>query len=148
MQLMPGTAGFIARMKGFPSPSRAGLNDPETSLRFGQAYLAYLGDLLQPKNCLIHMLAAYNAGPGNVQKWKRRFGDRDDPLLFLELMGSRETRHFIKDVLPAYWIYRGRMQMPAPSLDSLARGRWPVYVPAVRLADLGPATGEATDAHR
>lgn len=126
MQLMPGTASYIARKNGFSGRELRQLNDPEVSLKFGHAYLEYLSKLVKPNGCLIHMLAAYNAGPGNLQKWERRFGDRDDPLLFMELMGSRETRQFVKDVLAAYWVYRNRLGRSVPTQELLAQGRWPI----------------------
>lgn len=148
MQLMPGTARFVAQMEGFRRPGRSGLNDPATSLKFGQAYLAHLRSEVEPKDSLIHILAAYNAGPGTLRKWRRKFGTEEDPLLFLELIGARETRHFVRDVLAAYWIYRGRLGLPAPSLEAMARGNWPTYVPPLQLAGHPLATGDAADAHR
>lgn len=141
MQLMPGTASYIARKNGFSGRELRQLNDPEISLKYGHAYLDYLSRLVKPNGCLIHMLASYNAGPGNVRKWERRFGDRHDPLLFMELMGSRETRQFVKDVLAAYWVYRNRLGKPVPSQELLAQGRWPVLQGLQVSAAPGPATG-------
>lgn len=146
MQLMPGTASYIARKNGFAGRELRLLNDPEISLKYGHAYLTYLSKLVKPNNCLIHMLAAYNAGPGNLQKWERRFGDRRDPLLFMELMGSRETRQFVKDVIAAYWIYRDQLGESVPSQELLAQGHCPI-LPGVRTGGLdGTATGGTTDA--
>jgi hypothetical protein len=34
---------------------------------------------------------------------------------------------FIERLLANLWIYRDRMGQPAPSLDALAAGNWPVY---------------------
>jgi soluble lytic murein transglycosylase len=141
MQLMPGTASYIAGKNGFASRELRQLDDPEISLKYGHAYLTYLSKLVKPRGCIIHMLAAYNAGPGNLQKWERKFGDRHDPLLFIELMGSRETRQFVKDVLAAYWVYRDRLGEPVPSQELLAQGRWPV-LPAIQTSAAGgTATG-------
>ncbi|WP_164516284.1 lytic transglycosylase domain-containing protein [Minwuia thermotolerans] len=134
MQLMPRTADYIARKSGRPPPGRAALFDAEVSLELGQSYLAYLMTAVEPDGSLLHVLAAYNAGPGNVREWQRRFGDRDDPLLFLELMGSLQTRLFVRDVLAAYWIYRDRLGWETPTLGELAEGRWPFYSPPPRAA--------------
>jgi len=146
MQLMPGTAGYMAEQNGFPRRELRLLHDPEISLKYGQAYLGYLAEKVEPEGCLIHMLTAYNAGPGNLAKWKKRFGDRNDPLLFLELMGSRETRHFVRDVLAAYWVYRDRLGEPVPSQELLASNRWP-RLPMPQTADIaGSTAGGGTDA--
>ncbi len=66
------------------------------------------------------LAAAYNAGPGNLQKWKSasRHVD-DDPLFFIETMPSRETRLFIERVMANYWIY----QKPARPIDFDTRCR-------------------------
>lgn len=148
MQLMPGTASYIARKNGYAGRELRQLNDPEISLKYGHAYLEYLSRLVKPNGCLIHMLAAYNAGPGNLRKWERRFGDRHDPLLFMELMGSRETRQFVKDVLAAYWVYRNRLGRPVPSQELLAQGRWPILPGVQTSAAAGAATGGTADAYR
>ena len=94
MQLMPDTAKLVS---GDAKPE---LRDPETSIAIGQKYV---GDLLRMDtvgNNLFMLAAAYNAGPGNLQKWKSasRHVD-DDPLFFIEPMPSRETRLFIERVM-------------------------------------------------
>ena len=59
--------------------------------------------------------------------------DRDDALLAIETLPLPETRHFITRVLYSYWMYSERMGQPAPSLDAVAQGAWPSYVPPVSL---------------
>ena len=61
------------------------------------------------------MAAAWNGGPGNLNKWRRNTDDLNDPLFFIE------------KVLSNLWIYRNRIGQHAPSLDAIAEGRWPVY---------------------
>jgi soluble lytic murein transglycosylase-like protein len=78
------------------------------------------GDLLQ-------MLVAYNAGPGNMIKWRRLSGSEQDPLLFVESIPARETRHYVERVLTYYWIYQERLGQATTSLDALASGAWPTY---------------------
>jgi hypothetical protein len=53
---------------------------------------------------------------------------RGDPLMFIESLPSRETRLFVERVLANLWIYRARLGQPAPSLDGIASGDWPLYV--------------------
>ncbi len=55
--------------------------------------MSYTGGLL-PK-----VIAAYNAGPGSVQKWNATVRDNGDPLLFIESIPFRETRHYVEVVL-------------------------------------------------
>ncbi|MEC9346914.1 MAG: lytic transglycosylase domain-containing protein [Pseudomonadota bacterium] len=128
MQLMPATARYMARESGIDAPHSATLYDTAMSVRLGQAYLRHMLEDARPRNSLLHAIASYNGGPGNVRTWSRRLEGRDDPLLFLEMIGSAETRHFTREVLASYWIYRHRLGQPAPSLDALARGLWPVYI--------------------
>ena len=68
-------------------------------------------------------LAAYNAGPGNLAKWQKRWPDVKDPLLFIELIPSPETRAYVERVLANYWIYRLKADKPVPSLDAITAGK-------------------------
>lgn len=127
MQLMPATARYVARIAGQPRPTNSSLHDPYLNIRLGQAYIRYVLKAVRPQENLVLAIAAYNAGPGNAAKWAAKKGVAQDPLLFLELMGSAETRTFARDVLSSLWIYRDRLGQSSPSLDALAAGRWPLY---------------------
>jgi soluble lytic murein transglycosylase len=76
---------------------------------------------------LVRLLAAYNAGPGNLMKWLPASGHRDDPFLFIEAIPVEETRGFVQRVLAYSWIYASRLGLPARSLDALAEGRFPHF---------------------
>jgi len=128
MQLMPSTASFIARDGGFRKRKRKQLFDPETNLDLGQRYLSHLLADRAVGGNLFLLTTAYNGGPGNLIKWQRRMDYRGDPLMFIESLPSRETRLFIERVLANLWIYRTRLGQPAPSLDGIASGGWPLYV--------------------
>jgi soluble lytic murein transglycosylase-like protein len=97
-------------------------------LALGQEYLGELRGHEQIKDNLILLAAAYNSGPGAMLRWRARPEYRDDPLLFLESLPSRETRVFVERVLTNYWVYRLRLGQATPDLDRLAGGLWPVYV--------------------
>ena len=86
-----------------------------------------LGDA-RIKGDLFRMLTAWNAGPGNLNKWSRKVQHNNDPLLFIESIPSPETRIFVERVLTNYWIYRMRLRQPTPSLDATASGLWPNYL--------------------
>ena len=128
MQLMPSTASFVARDSGFRKHKRRKLFDPETNLELGQRYISYLLANRAVGGDLFRLTTAYNGGPGNLNKWQRKMDYRGDPLMFIESLPSRETRLFIERVLANLWIYRARLGQPAPSLDGIASGDWPLYV--------------------
>ncbi|MEX2615152.1 MAG: lytic transglycosylase domain-containing protein [Alphaproteobacteria bacterium] len=128
MQLMPATARFIARGDAAFS-GRRDLYDPETNMSLGQKYIQHLIDDPAIGDNLFYMATAYNAGPGNLRKWQRQVDYRDDPLLFIESIRARETRNFIERVLTNFWVYRLRLGQDVPSLEAVAAGEWPVYIP-------------------
>ncbi|WP_181905402.1 lytic transglycosylase domain-containing protein [Aestuariispira insulae] len=127
MQLMPATAGFVAG-KRFSGKTREELYDPAYNLSLGQKYISHLLESYTDGGNLFMLTAAYNGGPGNLQKWMSKVDYKDDPLLFIESLPSRETRLFVEHVLSNLWIYRNRMGQQSPSLDAIVSGQWPVYV--------------------
>jgi len=129
MQLMPATASFVARDRGYRRSKRNELYDPATNLELGQRYLNHLLGNALVQGDLARLTTAYNGGPGNLQKWQRKMAFDGDPLMFIESLPSRETRLFIERVLTNLWIYRARLGQPTPSLDGIASGDWPYYVP-------------------
>ena len=44
---------------------------PEINIEVGQDYIEYLLNLKTVNNNLIFLTAAYNGGPGNLQKWQK-----------------------------------------------------------------------------
>jgi len=127
MQLMPGTASFVARDRTFRWNKRSKLFEPSLNLKLGQKYISILLNDGKIQGDLFLMAAAWNGGPGNLNKWRRRVDDMDDSLFFIESLPSRETRIFIERVLTNLWIYRNRLGQPTPSLDAVASGAWPRY---------------------
>ncbi len=127
MQLMPITAGTVAQGRRFRGRQRSALFEPELNIELGQRYLRELLDLPLVQGDLFRLVAAYNAGPGNLSRWQRQMDFADDPLLFIELLPALETRLFIERVLTNLWTYRKRLGQAAPSLEALAEDRWPRY---------------------
>tara|TARA_R100000687_G_scaffold58317_1_gene46853 strand:- start:808 stop:2679 length:1872 start_codon:yes stop_codon:yes gene_type:complete len=127
MQLMPATAGYMAGDR-FHGSSRAELFEPGLNLSLGQKYVHHVLNLAEIDGNLLYALAAYNAGPGNLQRWRAKIDYADDPLLFIESLPSRETRAYIEHVLSNFWIYRLRLKQNVDSLDMLIGGSWPIYV--------------------
>jgi soluble lytic murein transglycosylase len=69
MQILPGTGEFIARATGGDDYVVADLRDPDINVRYGTWLLAYLRD--RYGGDLRLALAAYHAGQGNVDRWRR-----------------------------------------------------------------------------
>ena len=126
MQLMPSTAGFVAG-KRFRGHGSYALFDPEYNIGIGQQYVTHLLGFRGIEGNLFYLTVAYNGGPGNLNKWRRKSDYRGDPLLFIESIPSRETRAFVERVLTNLWIYRFRLGQPASSLDAIVAGTWPRY---------------------
>ena len=130
MQLMPAAAKRAqARMADGTVVDVAlrDLTDPEFNIDCGQAYLEELRDMSYTAGLLPKVIAAYNAGPGSVQKWNATVRDNGDPLLFIESIPFRETRHYVEVVLKNYWMYQLREGKTPPSIDALAAGLWPRF---------------------
>jgi len=127
MQIMPATASYLARDPSLQGEGAQRLHDPAYSLELGQRYIHYLARHEGVEGNLIRLLAAYNAGPGNLMKWLPAHGHRDDPFLFVEAIPFDETRGFVQQVLTYSWIYASRLGLPAPSLDQLAAGGFPRF---------------------
>lgn len=128
MQLMPSTAAFVARDPSFGQPIKGAIEEPRVNMELGQRYITHLVGSDAIRGNLIHLLAAYNAGPGTLKTWRDKLKIEDDPLLFVASVPYPETRGFIEHVLANYWIYASRMGRDLRSLDELAGGKWPIYV--------------------
>lgn len=127
MQVMPSTAKFISTNKQVKRNNSNILKIPEINLDVGQEYIEYLLKLKSVNNNLIYLTAAYNGGPGNLQKWQKKINYLNDPLFFMESIPSRETRWFIEKVLTKYWIYKNKNGEVSKSLALLVNGKNPIY---------------------
>ncbi len=128
MQLMPATASFIGR-KRYRGGRRNLLYQPELNIALGQKYIRHLIDQNQIAGDMALVAAAYNGGPGNLAKWRKRAKRwrYHDQLIFIETIPSSETRNYVKRVLANLWVYRHRLGQETPSLDALAAGLPPSY---------------------
>ena len=130
MQVLPSTAAGTMKDTTLDNPgTKAKLFDPAFNLSVGQRYVKKMFEFGTPDGNLFHLVAAYNGGPGNLQKWLKEVEHRGDPLLFIESIPSRETRGYVERVVANYWIYQDRLGEPKATLDQVARGEWPVMTP-------------------
>ncbi len=94
MQVMPATGRQLER-RGRRGP-RPDLLDPAVNARLGVAYLRQLLDTFAGDSVLA--LAAYNAGPSRVRRWRTDLASlpADE---FLESIPVAESRHYIRRIL-------------------------------------------------
>lgn len=127
LQIMPATASYVANDPSLRGEGVERLHDPGFGLEIGQRYVQYLARHEAVQGNLIRLLAAYNAGPGNLTRWLPAAQRRADPLLFIESIPIAETRNFVTRVLTFSWIYANRLNLPTPSLDQIAGGNFPSF---------------------
>jgi soluble lytic murein transglycosylase-like protein len=97
MQVMPRTGQQLGGV------TREGLMDPATNIRLGTQFLADLMNMYDKRDDAV--LAAYNAGPGRMNRW-RSFPEFATPDLFIERIPFDETRDYVKVVRVNTSIYR------------------------------------------
>ena len=109
MQLMPSTARLIAKSEGIKYSSQNKLLEVDLNIRLGTNYLRWM--LGRYNNNRILASAAYNAGPGNVDKWV----NKDLPLdVWIETIPFKETRTYVKNVLAYSTIYNYLLGQESP----------------------------------
>ena len=101
MQMMPATAKQTAREKGDFNPQR--LTVPEYNIRLGTKHLSDL--MKQYDGDVVYMAAAYNAGSGALERWKKSLKNlkKDE---FIESIPYQETREYVKKVYASAATYR------------------------------------------
>jgi soluble lytic murein transglycosylase len=97
MQITPEAAATIARNSNATTFELKDLGDPEINIRYGTFLLRELLDRYDGDEAAA--LAAYNAGPGNADKW----GGAD---LSVEDIPFPETRAYVEEVLEKRDEYR------------------------------------------
>lgn len=97
MQITPEAAKFIERRSGGTTFKLSDLSDPEINIRYGTFLLHELLERYDGDE--VAALAAYNAGPGNVDEW-------GGAGLTLEEIPFPETRAYVEEVLEKRDAYR------------------------------------------
>jgi peptidoglycan lytic transglycosylase len=99
MQVQPRTALDIAKHSGATTFVVHDLNDAEINIRYGTFYLRELFQRYQGNE--VAALAAYHAGPGNVDRW-------GGSALAPDGIGFPETRAYVEQVLDKRQEYRDK----------------------------------------
>ncbi len=90
MQIMPSTAEWFCNLNGY-TYKKENLFDAEYNIKLGCAYLNYLFEKFEVKNTV---LAAYNAGEGNVKEWLKQNAYSSDGIN-LKKIPFTETQNYI-----------------------------------------------------
>lgn len=119
MQLMPQTARSVSRRMRVSYSSKK-LVDPAYNIKLGSHYLQYL--LKRYDGNRVLATAAYNAGPGNVNRWLKRYsGDID---VWIEQIPFNETKEYVQRVLTYSTIYSYRLGFLQPLIDDTTLAAW------------------------
>jgi soluble lytic murein transglycosylase len=130
MQVMPATARWTANKIGLTGFSQAQLNDRDTNIAIGTAYLKLVLDDFQGSSPLA--AAAYNAGPSRPRVWRN--GPIMEGAAWAENIPFAETRDYVKKVAANATVY------------SLILGGQPSL--KTRMGSIGPLEGGSPAANR
>lgn len=118
MQLMPGTARDVASRKGIRHQKSWLTSRPAHNITLGSGYLSQMLDRYDGNYAMA--AAAYNAGPGRVDRWITEFGDprssQVDFINWVESIPIYETRNYVQRVLEAVDVYRDRLKGQQPTV--------------------------------
>ena len=102
MQIMPSTAREIAeKYLNISDFSEYKIYEPEFNIRLGVYYVKILSEMFN--NNINLVLASYNAGLGNVQKWQQ-----ENPIIEYDSqeMPFRETKNYVSKINKIYSILK------------------------------------------
>ncbi|MBO9623108.1 MAG: lytic transglycosylase domain-containing protein [Sphingomonas sp.] len=106
MQLMPGTARETATKLGLSYDPGSLTQNTDYNIQLGSSYFQRMFNLYGSYPLAV---AAYNAGPGNVNKWIRAYGDPRlpgaDVLRWVEQIPIFETKNYVQRVLENAVVY-------------------------------------------
>ena len=95
MQIMPGTAHWVAKKLGLKDWRWSRVTDVETNVSLGTYYLKHVLDTLDGQPLLAS--AAYNAGPGRARAWRPDVAI--EGAVYAETIPLYETRDYVKRVM-------------------------------------------------
>ncbi|HSQ82246.1 MAG TPA: transglycosylase SLT domain-containing protein [Casimicrobiaceae bacterium] len=109
MQLMPGTARWIARQLARDDYTPARISNVDLNTQFGAFYFKYWQDRLESLPALA--AAAYNAGPRRAKAWRPASGALEGAI-WVETIPFNETRDYVKRVLANTMLYTHALDRP------------------------------------
>ena len=131
MQIMPPTARWTAKKIGLSNFKPAQINDRDTNIVIGTAYLKLVLDNFD--GSMPMAAAAYNAGPSRPRSWRGQSGaPLLDAAIWAENVPFSETRDYVKKVLSNTTNYAALISAAPQSLKA-------------RLGLVGPRDASATE---
>ena len=103
MQILPGTAMFLAHRSGATTFTISDLGTPAVNIAYGSYYLRYLLNRYHGEEMLA--LAAYNGGETNVDRWLSTAREAGRTLTIPEIPFP-QTRAYVEKVLRVQRQYR------------------------------------------
>lgn len=131
MQVMPATARWTARKIGMADFTPDQINDRDTNIAIGTAYLKLALDDFD--GSMPMAAAAYNAGPGRPRNWRN--GPVLEAAIWAENIPFSETRDYVKKVLSNTTMYAAILTGQPQSLKG-------------RLGNVGPRDAATPDPSR
>jgi soluble lytic murein transglycosylase len=131
MQVMPATARWTAKKIGLDNFTIDQLNNRDTNIAIGTAYLKLVLDDFQGSGPLA--AAAYNAGPGRPRVWRN--GPVMEGAAWAENVPFAETRDYVKKVAANATLYGLVIDGEAKSLKA-------------RMGRIGPREGAAPESNK
>lgn len=108
MQLMPATAKEVAKQAKLKHKTSWLTTKPEHNVKLGSNYIHRLLNKYDGQRELA--IAAYNAGPGRVDRWLKMFGDprtgEISMIDWIEHIPVYETRNYVQRVTENYNVYK------------------------------------------
>lgn len=106
MQLLPTTGQLVARDLGKRLSGEAELTEAAINIALGSRYLRKMFD--RYSGHLPMTAAAYNAGPGRVERWRPE-GECRDGEIWIETLPYIETRRYVRNILFFTALYEWRL---------------------------------------
>lgn len=123
MQIMPATAKYTAKKHKIAYKRTSELYQVGKNIEIGSHYLNEL--LGNYDDNRIFALAAYNAGPNRVKRWRAVSDGNLDAIAFIEAIPFRETRGYVQNILMFQVYYRDLMGVQGSFLtDAEAKRRY------------------------
>jgi peptidoglycan lytic transglycosylase len=111
MQLMPGTASWVAKRLRWKDYDAAAINQIDMNVTFGAFYMKYMLDELGHP---VVATAGYNAGPNRARRW---CGEKPmEGAIYVESIPLEETRDYVKRVMSNIVVYAARLGLDPRSL--------------------------------
>ncbi|WP_105530532.1 lytic transglycosylase domain-containing protein [Solimicrobium silvestre] len=129
MQVMPGTARYVAKKRKIDNFDATKVNDIDTNIVLGTHYLSIVLANLNGSQVLAS--AGYNAGPNRSRAWRASLPKTVEGAIFAETIPYPETRDYVKNVLSNATYYAALFQQTPQSLKA-------------RLGSISPAPDDLT----